>query len=81
MNELSQRIICSENYELNYYPNITFIIPAYNEEKRISYVIVVVYLILLAIRHKKVPTYYYAIIITLIAIPFIVAINILSKGY
>ena len=39
MNELSQQIIRSENYELNYYPDITFIIPAYNEEKRISYVI------------------------------------------
>ena len=39
MNELSEEVICPENYELNYYPNITFIIPAYNEERRISYVI------------------------------------------
>ena len=43
-------------------------------------VIAVFYLILLAIRHKKVPKYYYAIIITLIAIPFI-GVNIIYPSY
>ena len=43
-------------------------------------VIVVFYLIILAIRHKKVPKYYYAIIITLIAIPFI-GVNIIYPSY
>ena len=43
-------------------------------------VIVVFYLILLAIRHKNVPKYYYAIIITLIAIPFI-GVNIIYPSY
>ncbi|MGE9811355.1 DUF2079 domain-containing protein [Ferroplasma acidiphilum] len=43
-------------------------------------VIVVFYLILLAIRHKKVPKYYYTIIITLIAIPFI-GVNIIYPSY
>ena len=39
MNELTEEIIYPENYELSYHSDITFIIPAYNEEKRISYVI------------------------------------------
>ena len=39
MNELSEEIIYPENYEVKYHPDITFIIPAYNEEKRISYII------------------------------------------
>ena len=39
MNELAEEIIYPENYEVKYYPDITFIIPAYNEEKRISYAI------------------------------------------
>ena len=39
MNELVEEIIYPNNYEVNDYPDITFIIPAYNEEKRISYVI------------------------------------------
>ena len=43
-------------------------------------VIVVFYLIILAIRHKKVPKYYYAIIITLVAIPFI-TVNIVYPSY
>ena len=43
-------------------------------------VIVLFYLILLAIRHKKVPKYYYTIIITLIAIPFI-GVNIIYPSY
>ena len=43
-------------------------------------VIVVFYLIILAIRHKKVPKYYYAIIIALISIPFI-GVNIVYPSY
>ena len=43
-------------------------------------VIVVFYLIILAIRHKKVPRYYYGIIIALIAIPFI-GVNIIYPSY
>ena len=39
MSELAEEIIYPENYEVKYHPDITFIIPAYNEEKRISYVI------------------------------------------
>ena len=39
MNELSEETMYPENYEVNYHSDITFIIPAYNEEKRISYVI------------------------------------------
>ena len=39
MNELTEEIVYPENYEVNYHSDITFIIPAYNEEKRISYVI------------------------------------------
>ena len=39
MNELSEEIKYPENYEVNYHSDISFIIPAYNEEKRISYVI------------------------------------------
>ena len=39
MNELTEEIIYPENYELSYHSDITFIIPACNEEKRISYVI------------------------------------------
>ena len=36
MNELYEEMIHNENYEINDYPDVTFIIPAYNEEKRIS---------------------------------------------
>ena len=36
MNELSEETMYPEHYEVTYNPDITFIIPAYNEEKRIS---------------------------------------------
>lgn len=38
MKELYEELVRSENYETNDYPDVTFIIPAYNEENRISYV-------------------------------------------
>ena len=31
MNELAEEIIYPENYEVKYYTDITFMIPAYNE--------------------------------------------------
>lgn len=36
MKELYKENIYNKNYELNYHSDVTFVIPAYNEEKRIS---------------------------------------------